>query len=593
MANWWDEPNIPGGGWMGSGALDKFGNPMTGDPSAPNMPRVTEGGAGLFPGTLGATGGGIGPGGWGSGGHFGTPGEKMGQAAGGGSNAPQAGQFAATNQGFLDWANQRYPGAVNPNRPGGFVNAQAGGGLEAILREYTAATGNQANFQGGPSGDRVDFGQGVQDALTSDGYIWNANGGGGGASLGNPSGQNWQNGQNGNSRGNLSGDNWLRGVDGPGGGGFGGFGGGQGGGQFGMPQAPQMNQLQAPDPFSFTQAGPGRFESPSGVPQMQQHATPEALQYERYTGSPGDGSYDFRFQQGLKATENALAHAGALRSGNAVQALTDYGQGMASTEYAAEDARRRANVGMNNQAAFQFGQANIGNQFQATQANNQNALQQQAQGFGQGLAGFQANLGAQNQGFNQALGTHQTNAQNSLAFGAQNQNNQLANYQAQVNAQLGLGNLNLGFQNSNQNYALGQGQLGLGYQNSNNAYNLGMGNLGLAQQGQQFQQGFDTFRQNYQMNVLDPWNMNYQMANLGNPGAPNGQAYANAQSGLITDQGNANAAGQVGAANAQNGYYQQLGMSAQQLAYLQSLNQGGGNQGSYTPGQGMPPYANR
>ena len=51
------------------------------------------------------------------------------------------------------------------------------------------------------------------------------------------------------------------------------------------------------------------------------------------------------------------------------------------------------------------------------------------------------------------------------------------------------------------------------------------------------------------------------LANLGNPGAPNGQGYANAQTDLITGQGNANAAGQVGAANAYAWLPGQLGQA--------------------------------
>jgi hypothetical protein len=57
------------------------------------------------------------------------------------------------------------------------VNAKAGGGFEKMLADYAAVSGNKAQFLGGPSGDRADFGQGVQDALTSDGMVWNAAGG--------------------------------------------------------------------------------------------------------------------------------------------------------------------------------------------------------------------------------------------------------------------------------------------------------------------------------------------------------------------------------------------------------------------------------
>ena len=67
----------------------------------------------------------------------------------------QQGQFANTNQGFLDWATQQY--GADPNRGSGFVNAQAGGGLQNMLQQYQQSTGNTANYQAGPSGDRVDW----------------------------------------------------------------------------------------------------------------------------------------------------------------------------------------------------------------------------------------------------------------------------------------------------------------------------------------------------------------------------------------------------------------------------------------------------
>jgi len=119
----------------------------------------------------------------------------------------------------------------------------------------------------------------------------------------------------------------------------------------------------------------------------------------------------------------------------------------------------------NNASAFQN---NWQNQFNTTQGNNANTLAFQGQQFGQGLAGYQANLaalgqnygqaantyglnlGAQQQGYNQAANTYGMN------LGAQQQawNQQFQPWQAGVNAQLGFGNL-----------ALGQNQFGLQSQN--------------------------------------------------------------------------------------------------------------------------------
>ncbi len=656
---------------------------------------------------------------------------------GGQQQPPQAGQFANTQQGFLDWATQKY--GVDPTRGAGFVNAQAGGGLQNMLQQYSQATGNTAQYQGGPSGDRVNFGQGTTDAITSGGQIWNPQGGGGGGQQGGgPS-----------FGGGYGGGGQLSGL----------YGGG-GGGNATLPTAPGVKDLTAPAPFTYQPSnlgsfqGPGAYQAPApfkassqvptaqqttynpmqapsrltpqlfGQPQQQQiggqqtggvrtaslgapaggmqtggfrpsdggagglsstgqgmdesapniapaagglsstgqgmdesggqlfgggqgggnqapgGANPDGagqsnlgmpqvsyqnqgaaptLNYEKYTGAPGaQDAYKFRFGQGLEANQNTLAHSGALRTGAAAKALTDYGQGMASQEFAAEDARQRANTSMNNQNAFNFGNANFQNQFQVgaannagnmaaqqgnitnqfnatnannaanlaygtqnfnqefaanqannqgqfqtTQANNQNAFNQQGaqygqdagtygmnaqlgmgaqnQNFNQALAGYGANQAANQQQYNQAFGAYGQNAQTQFQYGAQNQNNALANYQAQVNAALGQGNLNLGYQNSNNNYALGQG------------------NLALNQQGQNFNQNLATWQQNYQSQVLDPWQQNYQLASLGNPGQPNTQGYGNQLSDIYQGQGNANAASQIAQGNATANAWSNLG----------------------------------
>ena len=59
------------------------------------------------------------------------------------------------------------------------------------------------------------------------------------------------------------------------------------------------------------------------------------------TGSfgPDDPSYQWRFDQGQQAVERSQAAKGLLGSGNALQELMTYGQGMASTEYQAQFAR--------------------------------------------------------------------------------------------------------------------------------------------------------------------------------------------------------------------------------------------------------------
>lgn len=207
----------------------------------------------------------------------------------------------------------------------------------------------------------------------------------------------------------------------------------------------------------------------------------------------------------------------------------------------------------NFQNAFATNQANNQGAFNVGQANNQNTQNAQAQQFGQAATGYGLNLGAQNQGYNQALGTYGTNAQNQLAFGQANNQNQLANYQAQGNLALGLGNLNLGYTQAGNNYNLGLGNLG-----------VSQGQLALGQQGQAYNQGLSTFNTNYQTQVTDPWNHNYQLAQLGNPSQNNGLTAGQAAGGAntIEGQGNVNAAGQAAQANAWAGLAGNLGQYA-------------------------------
>jgi hypothetical protein len=54
------------------------------------------------------------------------------------------------------------------------------------------------------------------------------------------------------------------------------------------------------------------------------------------TFNSSDPSYQWRFEQGQQAVERSGAARGMLGSGNLLQELTSYGQGMASTEYAAQ-----------------------------------------------------------------------------------------------------------------------------------------------------------------------------------------------------------------------------------------------------------------
>lgn len=85
--------------------------------------------------------------------------------------------------------------------------------------------------------------------------------------------------------------------------------------------------------------------------------------------TPQDPSYEWRFRQGQQATDRAQAAMGNLMSGNRLTALTDYGQGMASTEYQNQFARLAQLAGANSGSPAAAGQLLYGQQQQ-----QQNAL---------------------------------------------------------------------------------------------------------------------------------------------------------------------------------------------------------------------------
>jgi hypothetical protein len=84
--------------------------------------------------------------------------------------------------------------------------------------------------------------------------------------------------------------------------------------------------------------------------------------------SPSDPSYGWRFGQGQQAIERSLGAHGLLNSGNRLTALTDYGQGQASTEYANQFSRLSQLSGANVGSPAAAGQIIQGNQSAANGA---------------------------------------------------------------------------------------------------------------------------------------------------------------------------------------------------------------------------------
>lgn len=103
------------------------------------------------------------------------------------------------------------------------------------------------------------------------------------------------------------------------------------------------------------------------------------------TQTPG---YQFRLSEGQKALENSAIQRGGLLSGNAMRAITDYGQNFASNEYDKEYNREASRLATEYSQLFNL--ANLG-----FAANSQTA------GVGTSTANSIANI-AQNQGNQQA-----------------------------------------------------------------------------------------------------------------------------------------------------------------------------------------------
>lgn len=104
------------------------------------------------------------------------------------------------------------------------------------------------------------------------------------------------------------------------------------------------------------------FQNNNG--QWERSANPMAAAQSMLQSDP---SYQFRLQQGQGAVENSALARGGLLSGNALKAMQDYGQNMASTEYGNIANRLAGLSGMGQGSAQYMGgmgantAANVGN----------------------------------------------------------------------------------------------------------------------------------------------------------------------------------------------------------------------------------------
>lgn len=98
------------------------------------------------------------------------------------------------------------------------------------------------------------------------------------------------------------------------------------------------------------------FGEAKGYQQPWQDFGQNALaDYENWRADPNavssDPSYQWRFNEGQRGVENSAAARGGALSGNALRAITDYGQGAASQEYGAEFDRRMQELGIGQSAS--------------------------------------------------------------------------------------------------------------------------------------------------------------------------------------------------------------------------------------------------
>jgi hypothetical protein len=82
----------------------------------------------------------------------------------------------------------------------------------------------------------------------------------------------------------------------------------------------------------------------------------EAPDYSAFFKSPG---YEFRFEEGLRASDRSAAARGMLMSGGHMRELQRYGQGLASSEFGNYANRLSSLAGIGQSAAFNSGQLGV------------------------------------------------------------------------------------------------------------------------------------------------------------------------------------------------------------------------------------------
>lgn len=167
-------------------------------------------------------------------------------------------------------------------------------------------------------------------------------------------------------------------------------------------QQQRMFDIQNEQQRPYREAG---YSALSDIAGMKPYLTKQFGQEDFQAGI--DPSYNFRLQQGNLATTNLANQAGGLIGGNALQGLTNYGQGAASTEF--QNAFNR----------FQTQRGNIYNTLAGIAGIGQNA-QKQTSDLAQNTAG---NIGQATIGIGNAMAGGQIGAANALSGGFQGAGN--------------------------------------------------------------------------------------------------------------------------------------------------------------------------
>jgi hypothetical protein len=167
-------------------------------------------------------------------------------------------------------------------------------------------------------------------------------------------------------------------------------------------QQRQMFDIQNAQQAPYREAG---YSALSDIAGMKPYLTQKFGQEDFQAGI--DPSYNFRLQQGNLATTNLRNQAGGLVGGNALQGLTDYGQGAASQEF--QNAFNR----------FQGQRTNIYNTLAGIAGIGQNA-QQQTTNLAKDVSG---NIGQATIGIGNAMAGGQIGAANAYSNAIQGAGN--------------------------------------------------------------------------------------------------------------------------------------------------------------------------